>query len=264
MAALARCFACLFLSTTFALGCAQGSTGGDDALDGSAPLDAKGESSIPDGAVGCGNTQTNPQNCGSCGNVCPSGSTCNAGKCACAKGEVCKGACVDTQTDATNCGGCGKPCTGGPPNTTWSCVAGTCTMGCSGAQTACNGVCVDTLSDKANCGSCGNACGGAEQCCGGGCVNTTKDNANCGTCGIACLGGQTCNSSSCTACDGPAIGSCSHNACNTGSSLSIGCDGISFCVTAVCAKDPVCCLLSWSSKCVADVQSECGYTCNGC
>ena len=261
MATLARSFASLLLSTAFATGCAHGATA-DEELDGSTPLDAKSESSVPDGAVGCGNTQTNPQNCGTCGHVCPSGSTCNAGVCACTKGEVCANACIDTQTDAKNCGTCGNVCTGG--SSVWSCVAGKCTVGCSGSQTACNSVCVDTSSDKANCGTCGNACGAAEQCCGGGCKNTTNDNTNCGTCGNACTNGQTCTNSSCTACDGPLTGSCSHNACQTGGKLSLGCDGISLCVTAVCAKDPACCILTWNAKCVTEVQSECGYSCSGC
>jgi len=265
MAALARCFATVLLSTAFAMGCAQGSTGGTDDPDGSAPADAAGsDGSITDTSVGCGNTQTNPQNCGTCGNVCPSGATCSAGKCTCTKGEVCGNACADLLTDAKHCGACGTVCSGGPPNTTWSCVAGVCTMGCGSSQTACNSVCVDTSSDKANCGTCGNACGGGEQCCTGTCKNTTNDNANCGTCGIACSNGQTCTNSACTACDGPALGSCSHNACKTGGALSLGCDGISLCVAAVCSKDPLCCIASWNAKCVTEVTSQCGYSCNGC
>jgi len=259
MAAVARGFAPLFLA--FALGCARGEVATDE-LDGSAPLDAKADTSTPDGAVGCGNTQTNPQNCGSCGHVCPSGATCSAGACACAKGEVCANACIDTQTDAKNCGTCGNACTGG--SSAWSCVAGKCTVGCGGSQTACNNVCVDTMTDKANCGTCGNACGANEQCCGGSCKNTTNDNANCGVCGTACSGSSTCTNSACTLCDGPTTGTCAHNACTAGGKLSLGCDGISLCVTAVCAKDPLCCVLTWNAKCVGEVTTECGYTCKGC
>lgn len=261
MAALTRCLVPVLFSTAFAFGCARGAEPGDDP-DGGTTFDAsKSDVSIPDGAVGCGNTQTNPQNCGSCGKVCPSGATCSAGQCTCTTGQVCGSACVDTQTDAKNCGSCGNVCQGG--SNTWSCVAGKCTVGCSGNQTACNSVCVNTMTDNANCGGCGTVCTN-QTCCNGQCKTTTNDNANCGSCGNACTGGKTCINSSCSACDGPAIGSCSHNACTTGAKLSIGCDGISLCVAAVCANKPLCCLLNWDASCVTEVKNTCGYTCSGC
>jgi hypothetical protein len=250
------------LTIVFVVGCAKGAGGGDDTIDADT-IDATADTSIPiDGATGCGNTQTNPQNCGQCGKVCATGATCTAGKCDCGTGKTeCNGACIDTQTDAKNCGSCGQACSGG--SSTWSCVAGTCTVGCSGTQTACNNVCVDTQTDNQNCGQCGNACG-AKTCCGGQCKDTTSDDANCGTCGTVCVGNATCINSSCSACDGPLTGSCSHNACDTGAALSLGCDGISLCVAQVCASKPLCCLTGWTTSCVNEVIGTCGYTCKGC
>ncbi|HEX4512433.1 MAG TPA: hypothetical protein VH054_02820, partial [Polyangiaceae bacterium] len=164
------------LTIAFVVGCAKGAGGGDDTIDADT-IDATADTSIPiDGATGCGNTQTNPQNCGQCGKVCATGATCTAGTCDCGTGKTeCNGACIDTQTDAKNCGSCGQACSGG--SSTWSCVAGTCTVGCTGTQTACNNVCVDTQTDNQNCGQCGNACG-AKTCCGGQCKDTTSDDAN--------------------------------------------------------------------------------------
>ena len=242
--------------------CARGADSTDD-VDGSVIDAGKFDVTIPDGSVGCGNTQTDPKNCGKCGNVCPTGAQCNAGTCACTKGVVCSNSCADTQTDPKNCGKCGNVCTGGPPNSTWSCVAGTCTLGCTGSQVACNNLCVDTQNDDQNCGQCGFSCNG-KKCCSGQCKDTTNDNANCGSCGKACTGNQTCIASNCSACDGPSLGSCSHNACTQGGKLSIGCDGISLCVAAVCANKPLCCLLNWDASCVNEVKSTCGYSCQGC
>jgi hypothetical protein len=249
------------LAMSLGAGCAEG-TVGEDSIDGGTVLpDATKLDSAapPDGAVGCGNTQTNPQNCGTCGNVCPTGAQCTAGKCACPKGEVCNNACIDTQTDAKNCGACGTVCSGG--NSTWSCVAGKCTVGCSGSQTACNNVCVDTSTDNNNCGSCGTTCSG-KTCCGS-CVDTKTDNNNCGSCGNVCNGGKTCTNSTCTSCDGPSLGSCSHNACKAGGGLQPGCDGNSFCVLLVVGNHPSC-LILWDSTCITAVKNECGYTCSGC
>jgi len=250
------------LTLALVMGCARGAGGGDDTLDADTVDTSLDVTKPNDGAPGCGNTQTNPQNCGQCGNVCASGATCVAGKCDCGTGKTeCNGACVDTQTDAKNCGSCGHLCTGG--NSTWSCVAGVCTVGCSGGQTACNNVCVDTQTDDQNCGQCGNACG-TKTCCTGQCKDTTTDNANCGTCGTTCNGSSTCINSSCSTCDGPPLGSCAHNECNTGAALSIGCDGLALCVAQVCANKPLCCVTGWTTSCVNEVISTCGYTCKGC
>lgn len=52
----------------------------------------------------CGNTCTDPQNCGGCGNVCITGASCDGGVCECPSGDiVCNGACVDGQMDAGAC-----------------------------------------------------------------------------------------------------------------------------------------------------------------
>lgn len=243
MAALTRfVVAALSAGAIAVVGCANGvvsTTGGGDQDASTSGNDAgKRDTGVtpPTGDGGCGNTQTDPKNCGSCGNVCPSGASCSAGKCACTTGSLCNGKCIDTQTDAQNCGACGSPCTGGPPNSTWSCVAGKCTLGCGGNQTACNNVCVDTMTD----------------------------NSNCGSCGTVCSGGKTCMSSVCSACDGPNTGSCGHNACKTGGALQSGCDGNTQCVSLICILDPFCCTISWDSSCVSEVSDFCGYSCLGC
>jgi hypothetical protein len=56
------------------------------------------------GAESCGDTCTDPANCGGCGNGCVPGGSCNAGVCECPAGHrVCNDVCVDLQTDPGGC-----------------------------------------------------------------------------------------------------------------------------------------------------------------
>jgi hypothetical protein len=53
------------------------------------------------------------------------------------------------------------------------------------------------------------------------------------------------------------VSSCAHDECTTGAKLKTGC---SACVTAVCAKDSLCCsssTIGWDSTCVSEVNDYC-------
>ena len=56
------------------------------------------------GTETCGDTCSDPNNCGGCGNICVQGAMCNDGVCACSAGEtVCNGQCVDEQSNPEGC-----------------------------------------------------------------------------------------------------------------------------------------------------------------
>lgn len=76
---------------------------------------------------------------------------------------------IDLSSNAQHCGACGNTCLGGP-NTTGSCVNGTCqAQGCALGWANCNG----SLAD--------------------GCEMHIQTNpTNCGACGISCMAGATC------------------------------------------------------------------------
>ncbi len=52
---------------------------------------------------------------------------------------------------------------------------------------------------------------------------------------------------------------CEHAKCTTGGKLTSGCDA---CVTSICAADAFCCNSFWDARCVGEVASVCGLTCN--
>ena len=176
----------------------------------------------PDSAAGdCGNTQTDPKNCGACNHKCDGG-VCSQGNCqaSCSGGTTqCGGSCVTLKTDPQHCGGCDAACASGD-----SCDGGTCIPSCTTQQVLCNDgglFCADAQTDPNNCGTCGNACTGGWACqqarclpvCTGGqtlcdidgsadggppfCTNTQSDPSNCGGCDNPCNGGQYCDAGSC-------------------------------------------------------------------
>lgn len=87
-------------------------------VDAPGPSDAKADGyADAEAEAGCGDTQSDRNNCGVCGRVCPVGFACTSGNCTCAftacgsdAGDAAGLFCTNTQTDVQNCGGCGAPC----------------------------------------------------------------------------------------------------------------------------------------------------------
>lgn len=92
-------------------------------------------------AASCGDTSSNPNNCGTCGTVCIAPTA-----------TCCSGSCVNLNGgNINNCGSCGTVCSGVRP-------------------ACCSGFCRDLDSNPNNCGSCGNACSFGNTCVSGVCV----------------------------------------------------------------------------------------------
>jgi hypothetical protein len=62
-------------------------------------------------------------------------------------------------------------------------------------------------------------------------------------------------------CTGGTLGTCAHSICSAGVPLTTGCDAPLGCVATVCAAHPMCCGVTWDSKCVAWAQSACNIAC---
>ena len=60
--------------------------------------------------------------------------------------------------------------------------------------------------------------------------------------------------------DCPPPGMCSHDLCEMGGALTMGCDP---CVDAVCQNDGFCCTDSWDEQCIGDANDACGNKCCG-
>ncbi len=102
------------------------------------------------------------------GPICPGGAICASGACVCPSGtHSCGGICVSNSSPQT-CGASCTPCPFGP-NSTPTCLGGTCGIVCAAGFGNCdgnpaNGCETDLTMDAGNCGACGRICAGP---CGG-------------------------------------------------------------------------------------------------
>src|SRR5690606_17597136 len=100
---------------------------------------------------GCGDTLSDPSNCGACGRSCNADQICDQGVCravtaGCSEGRLlCGASCVDGQASAEHCGACNNACAAGR-----TCSGGTCV--CEGALSDCGGACADLQTDAQHCG----------------------------------------------------------------------------------------------------------------
>jgi hypothetical protein len=155
--------------------------------------------------IGCINSDTDSQHCGSCnGPACGANQICKDGRCICnnpAFPDNCSGNCVNLVNGQDplglhHCGSCNEVC---EPNS-GCCVRGVCQPIFSGSdpnncrtcgrvvppgQYCCDGN-FTSLFDPKNCGACGNDCDGFTCCGENGCVGLDFDNDNCGSCGFEC------------------------------------------------------------------------------
>ncbi|WP_437550171.1 hypothetical protein WME97_06070 [Sorangium sp. So ce367] len=113
--------------------------------------------------------------------------------------------------------------------------------GGEGGASACGDLRCDT---GETCDSCADDCGVCPPVCGDG--TCEPDRENCQAC-----------ATDCGVCP-PA--ECSHDLCEEGAPLLMGCDP---CVTELCAEDPACCMSNWDTHCVAGLTAACGRAC-GC
>ncbi len=198
----------------------------------------------------CGDTQSDPNNCGFCGNICGGGTpVCLNGACAASCGGLtnCSNACVNLTNDPAHCSACGTACVAGQ-----NCISSACV--CAGSTTLCGGRCVNTSVDPRNCGGCGTTCMNGQVCnagscmtncgalsdCGGSCVDEQTDHGNCGGCLLACAPAETCASGGCC---GPPLSVCSgqcvdeqsdDNHC--GDCTTICASGVDHCSAGICCS----------------------------
>lgn len=247
----------------------------------------------------CGDTTSNPANCGSCGNQCAAPSharaTCASSRCgfACDAGygdcdhNAANGCEVNLNTDRANCNTCGHACSG-----TLACVAGSCASmsTCTAPLTTCSGVCVNPVTDLANCGSCGNRCStpahGRATCasstCGVSCdtnfancdgsaangceVDLRSDRNNCGSCGRPCTGSSSCVAGACTTpsttCSPPTT-SCA-GACVNLSNDASNCGGCGVTCSTRANAGSTCASSSCQFACYSGFADCDGNASNGC
>ena len=101
-----------------------------------------------------------------------------------------------TYSDPNHCSSCNNVCSGNPPNSSPTCVSGTCGFSCNAGFSQCSSECFNLATDNNHCGSCGTVCTGT-TCCGGNCLDTSNNLNNCGGCGNVCP--STNGTPSCTA-----------------------------------------------------------------
>ncbi len=175
-----------------AVGCATGEetgTGPDDT--GVGADGAGGDGTLLDGPLGdtgCGNTQTDPRNCGTCGHVCPSGQVCVSGKCGCTPpGTLCTGPAPGGPDAGAGEAGPGE---GGPPPID------------SGASHDAGGTmsyCANLQNDPTNCGQCGKSCGQDHTCTNGMCVlSCPMGTTACMPADMCITPGNCCTNADCT------------------------------------------------------------------
>ncbi|MFO0607259.1 MAG: hypothetical protein U0324_29115 [Polyangiales bacterium] len=154
--------------------------------------------------------------------------------------------CGDTESDPQNCGACGMRCSFPGATATCVrgfCGVGSCRAGfgdCDGVNA--NG-CEADLNENRNCGVCGNLCPPGARCVGGvcegapcpsgwrwcfdGCTDLTIGAGyplrNCGACGVNCARGLACVAGQCT---NPCPAGRSY--CDTNISLAISCVDVRF------------------------------------
>lgn len=119
-----------------------------------------------------------------------------------------------------------------------------CGLSCGGGGSCSHDECDSGDALFSGCSSCAaTVCGADPYCCDTAwdivCVQQAQD-----WCGLSCgvNNGYT----------------CSHDECDTGAALDVGC---SSCVDLVCGSDPYCCDTSWDSTCVQQAEDWCGYYC---
>jgi hypothetical protein len=150
-----------------------------------------GSSGGGSGGMSCGNTQTDPQSCGTCGHDCTvlanvataAGVTCVSGRCsvpasACRAGFAhCSSnpddGCEADLSQPAHCGGC-NACPSGMPLCASSSGSYSCTVSCQApTPDQCGSTCTNLQSDPQHCSSCSTACSYAHataQCVQGACM----------------------------------------------------------------------------------------------